>query len=291
VNIIICLKQVLNPAEAEIYMEGKDVLNQFIVNPPDRLALEIGLRMRNSLEGSRVIALTAGPERAREALVLALARGCDKAVHLQDNAFETSDGYSTALAISKTVELLGFDLILCGDRSLDTNAGYVSPALASLLDIPLVTRVITLEQVTERVVRVLRRLERGKRQLVECDLPALLSMDPLAGEPRYAPLFALQEAAEKDIRTLSLRDVGLSQNSIGREGSLVRVEKLMPPRPRSKPVTVPDSGSSLSQRLSGLFSGGIPSGKQKELLKGAPEYLVDRIVAYLKKEDLLPEPD
>ena len=289
VKIIVCLKQVLNSLEAERLINGRAPSHACIVNPQDRIALEKALEIKTTLKNAEVVALTAGPERARGALDLALARGCDGAVHLNDDAFESSDGYSISLALSKAIEKLDFSLILCGSESLDTNAAQVPTALAQFLNIPAVTRVIRIESVSHQNVRVWRRLEKGERQIIECALPALLSIDPLADEPQYVPIFALMQAADRKIQELTPDDVNLHQNDIGQEGSLVQVVSLTPPKPRSKPVSVPDGSSSLSQRLSSLFSGGPGDREKKELLQGEPEYLASRVMQYLIKEGILPE--
>jgi electron transfer flavoprotein beta subunit len=260
------------------------------VNPNDRIALEKALELRGILKCSKVVALTVGPPEAREVLDLALARGCDSAIHLQDDIFRTSDGYSTALAISKMLKRMAFSLILCGKESLDTKAGFVPTALAEMMNIPVVNSVIKIEDISPKNVRVLRRLDKGNRQIIDCKLPAVLSIDPLSCESRYVPLFALKQAVNNDIQKLTLADIGLRQNDIARESIFIELLDLMPPKPRSKRVFDSDSDSSLSQRLSGLFSGETSKKERKEVLQGEDGYLSDCILKYLVENGLLPEP-
>lgn len=288
-RIIICLKQTINPSDVSRAFEEHKPPSAHIVNPNDRIALEKAIELRGILKGSKVVALTVGPPQAREVLSLALARGCDSAIHLQDDIFRTSDGYSTALAISKTIKQLAFSLILCGNESLDTNAGFVPTALAEMMNIPIVNSVIKIEDISKKSVRVWRRLDKGDRQIIDCKLPAVLSIDPLSCESRYVPLFALKQAAKKVIQKLTLADVGLQQSDIARENSFVQVLSLMPPKPRSKRVLDPEVDNSLSQRLSGLFSGKTLGKDRKGILQGEDGYLSDCVLKYLVKNGLLPE--
>jgi electron transfer flavoprotein alpha/beta subunit len=132
-------------------------------------------------------------------------------------------------------------------------------------------------------------LDKGDRQIIDCKLPAVLSIDSLSNESRYVPLFALKQAAKNDIQKLALAHVGLQQIDIVRESIFVQVLSLMPPKPRSKRVIDSDSDSSLSQRLSGLFSGKASNKERKDILQGESEYLSDCILNYLVKNGLLPE--
>lgn len=288
-RIITCLKQTINPSDVSGEFEDHKPPTAHIVNPDDRIALEKALELRSILKGSKVVALTVGPLAAREVLSFALARGCDSAIHLQDDIFRTADGYSTALAISKTIERMAFSLIICGKESLDTNAGFVPTALAEMMNIPVVNSVIKIEDISPKKVRVLRRLDKGNRQIIDCKLPAVLSIDPLSGESRYVPLFALKQAINNDIQKLTLADIGLQQSDIARESIFVELLALTPPKPRSKRVVDPNRDGSLSQRLSCLFSGETSKKERKEVLQGEKGYLSDCILKYLVNNGLLTE--
>jgi electron transfer flavoprotein beta subunit len=288
-RIIACLKQTINPSDVNSAFEEHKPPSAYIVNPNDRIALEKALELRGILKGSKVVALTVGPPEAREVLSLALARGCDSSIHLQDDIFRTADGYGIALAISNTIKKMAFSLIICGKESSDTNAGFVPTALAEMMNIPVVNSVIKIEDISPKNVRVLRRLDKGNRQIIDCNLPAVLSIDPLSCESRYVPLFALKQAVNNDIQKLTLADIGLKQSDVAGESILVELLDLTPPKPRSKRVFDPDSDSSLSQRLSGLFSGEISKKERKEVLKGEKGYLSDCILKYIVNNGLLTE--
>jgi len=177
-RIIVCMKQVL---DTRVSLQVNDSVTQkepspvYVTNPANRVALQKALEIKASMEDAEITAITAGPARAEEVLRVALASGVDQAIHffIKDDNLEISDAYTTAIALSKVCKDLDHDLILCGHMGLDTNAAQVHAFLAELLDIPRVTEVVRLEVLQKRV-KLWRRLERGRRQIVECPLPVLL---------------------------------------------------------------------------------------------------------------------
>lgn len=286
------MKQVL---DTKVSLQVNDSVTQkepspvYVTNPADRVALQKALEVKGSLEGTEITVITAGPARAEQVLHMALASGADQTIHLiTDDILEASDAYTTAFALGKVCKELGYTLILCGHMSLDTSAAQVHAFLAELLDIPRVTGIVRLETSQKRV-RLWRRLERGRRQVIDCPLPALLTIDSLAGHPRYASEFNLMQAAGRQIRQLTLADMDLSQTDIGPQASLVRVVNLSSPKPRVKKIYTPDSSMSASQRMGYLLSGGTAGRKQSSLLEGTADYLASQIVEYLTKEGMKPK--
>jgi len=291
-KIIICIKQVLDtrvPLVVNSSVMQKEPSPVYIMNPADRVALAKALEMKVSLAGGEITVITAGPARAEQVLRMALASGADEAIHLKDEVFEVSDAYTTALALSKVVKELGYTMILCGNRSLDIGAGQVPAFLAQLLGIPQVTGVMGLEIMSQGRVRLWRRLERGRRQVIECPLPALCAVDSSAGQPRYVSEFALKQTVERGILTLMLADIGLTQTDVGPQSSLIRVVSLSPPKPRPKKIYIPDGSMSASQRMSYLLSSGLAKGKESNLLEGTADYLAKQVIEYLVKEGILPK--
>lgn len=286
------MKQVLDtrvPLQVNNSVTQKEPSPVYITNPADRVALQKALEIKD-LEDTEVTAITAGPARAEQVLRMALACGADQAIHLiKDNTLEASDAYTTALALGKVCKELGYTLILCGQMSLDTNAAQVHAFLAELLGIPRVTGVVRLEVILQERVRLWRRLERGRRQVIECPLPALLTIDSLAGRSQYVSEFNLRQAAERQIRQLTSANMGLSQSDVGPQAFLVRVVSLSSPKPRVKKTYIPDGSMSASQRMSYLLSGGIAGRKQSNLLEGTADYLASQIVEYLTKEGIKPK--
>jgi len=291
-KIVVCLKQVLDtrvPLEVKGTVVQKETSPVYIISPADHVALEKALEIKATLADVRVTALTAGPARAEQALRMALASGADGAIHLKDDLFEAADAYSVARALGKAIKKLDFDLILCGNRSWDIGAGQVPVFLAEMLCLPRVTGVMKMELLAPDRFKLWRRLEKGKRQIVECSLPAVLAVDTSAGQPRYVSEFSLKKAKKKPIQTLGLADIGLASAEISPEASPVKVASLAPPKPRPKKIFTPGSKVSVSQRMSFLLSSVAPAKKESNLLEGATDYLAQQIIEYLTQEGILPK--
>lgn len=291
-KIVVCVKQVLDtrvPLAVNDSVVQKEPSPIYIMNPADRIALDKALEMKASLAGEEITVITAGPARAEQVLHMALAAGADEVVHLKDEVFEASDAYTTALALSQVIKELDYTMILCGNRSLDIGASQVPAFLAESLGIPQVTGVMELEIMFPGRVKLWRRLEKGRRQVIECPLPALYAVDSSAGQPQYVSEFSLRQAAKRRIRSLTLADIGLSQADVGPQASLIRVVSLSPPKPRPKKIYIPDGSLSASQRMSYLLSGGLAKGKESSLLEGTADYLAEQIIKYLIDEGILPK--
>lgn len=291
-KIIVCIKQVLEtrvPLVIDNSVIQKETSPIYIMNPADRVALAKALQIKALLSSAETIVMTAGPAIAERVLRMALASGADEAVHLKDEVFEVSDAYTTALALSKVIKEVGYTMVLCGTRSLDTDAGQVPAFLAELLGIPQVTGVTGLEIMSQERVRLWRRLEKGRRQIVDCPLPALYAIDLSAGQPRYVSEFALRQSMKREIRNLALADIGLTKADVDPRSSLIRVISLSPPNPRPKKIYIPNGSVSAAQRISYLFSGGLTKEKESNLLEGTPDYLAKQVLKYLVGEGLLPK--
>ena len=154
-----------------------------IFNPEDLHALEMALQIRDRF-GGKVTVVTMGPATACERLREALYRGADRAVLVTDRKAVASDTLATSYILSCTLKALGgADIVLCGRQAIDGDTAQVGPQLAEKLNIPQITYVEQLQQVQDRTLRVKRNLGNGY-EIVECELPALLTVLDLADPAR-----------------------------------------------------------------------------------------------------------
>lgn len=259
VNTVICVKQVphpeylskvsLDPTTGTIQREGIPA----VINPNDRNALEEALRIRERLTG-RTTALTVGPPQARQALEEALAMGVDDAIHLCDPLFAGADTLATSQALACAISKFGhFDLILCGDATIDSGTGQVAVQLAELLNLPAVTNVeeITFENEPSIVVR--RTWERGYVR-IRLKLPAVIAVTSKINQPRLPTLLSIMAATRKEIKCQNAAEVEAEPNCVGSRGSPTRTYQI----------------------------GEFHSRRQGEIFKGPPEEVVglaiDRLV-------------
>src|SRR6202049_758683 len=154
------------------------------VNEPDAFALEEALRQREK-HGGEVVAITAGPARAQQVLREALAKGADRAIHLDDPGFVGLDAFNTARAFAAAIKDEKFDLIFTGLQSDDYGFAQTGVILAELMGWPHATIIMHIEK-NETGIRVKRELEAGFFQYVNMPLPAVLTIASGLNNLRYA---------------------------------------------------------------------------------------------------------
>jgi electron transfer flavoprotein beta subunit len=206
-KIAVCLKQVptreWQPRIDETRRGVREQDASFEMNEPDAYALEEALRLREK-HGGEVVVCTAGPARASQVLREALARGADRAVHVDDDRLTSvtgTDPFVIAGALADAVREERFDLVLTGLQSDDQGAAQTGVILAERLNLPHATIVMDVQvQASGSSLRVKRELEGGWFQWMELPLPALLTIQSGINQLRYATLKGIMAAKKKEIR-------------------------------------------------------------------------------------------
>jgi electron transfer flavoprotein beta subunit len=210
VNIVVCIKQV--PAkDAPLAMAGNWIKESdigFEMNEPDSYALEEALRLKEK-HGGEVMVLSMGPERVKQTIKEALAKGADRAIHIANDNFAQLDPLGSATYLSAAIRKEKFDLVLTGLQSDDHGFGQTGVLLAGLLDLPHATIIMAIE-VQDGRLRLKRELEAGWFQHIECPLPAVLSIQSGINKVRYATLKGIMAAKKKEITTISPESLGVS---------------------------------------------------------------------------------
>jgi len=171
------------------------------MNEPDAYALEEGLRLREK-HGGEVVVCSAGPARVQQVIREALARGADRALHVEDDALGAADAFTAAQALVPAMKEEGFDLILTGLQSDDQGHAQFGPVLAEKLGVPHST--IIMEVVVESgSLKVKRELEGGWFQYVTMPTPALLTIQSGINQLRYATLKGIMAAKKKEIKKVT----------------------------------------------------------------------------------------
>ena len=209
-NIIVCIKQV--PAkDAPLAINGNWIKESdigFEMNEPDSYALEEALRLKEK-HGGEVIALSMGPERVKQTIKEALAKGADRGVHIADDNFAQLDPLSSATYLAAAIKKEKIDLVLTGLQSDDHGFGQTGVLLAGLLDLPHATIIMAIEM-QDGKMRLKRELEAGWFQLIECPLPAVLSIQSGINKVRYATLKGIMAAKKKEIATITPQSLGVT---------------------------------------------------------------------------------
>jgi len=264
-RIIVPIKQVPETNAVRMDEETGTMVREgveAIVNPLDLYAIEVALRLREAHDGE-VVVVSMGPPKADKALREAISMGCDSGVLVSNKAFAGSDTWSTSYVLAASIKRIGsYDLIICGERATDGDTGQVGPGIAAFLDLPVASYVGKVDDVTEKTARVHRLVEDGY-EVLELDLPAVLTVVKEVGDPRLPTLRGKQRARKVDIPTWGPDDLDVEAENLGLNGSPTRVVKIFRPqvaRECEKVTATDDSGVAEA---------------------------VDRVVAFLQKKELI----
>jgi electron transfer flavoprotein alpha subunit len=257
-KVVVLVKQVPLVTDLKFDPETKTLVREGVpnvINPYDRYAIVESVKLKKA-HGGEAVAVTMGPPQAREAMVEALALGCDRAVHIVDRAFAGSDTLATARALSLFLQKEGYDLIFCGKYSVDAETGQVGPEVAELLDIPQITGVFKLEVLEGgRRIRATRGTDEGQ-EVVECDLPALLTAEERLNRSGPTPPAALEAARGGPIETLSASDLSPDHAVFGVAGSPTWVSEIYSVATARQPVMLDGAGADdVAQTLTGHLLG------------------------------------
>ena len=289
-KIIVCAKQIRHTyARTGISPESHFICPEdgvYRVNPHDEAALELALRLKDEYDNITVTLLTLGPMTAEHEMRRCLATGADDLYQIKVNGQPPSDSdpldqpdpWVKSDLMARAVKELKGDLVLCGKESLDKGSGQVGALLAHRLDLPFVSAITDLSMdATGGMLQVQRSAGRGVREIIECRLPAVLSVN--LGPELRLPEFARRQWA----KTYAPRQLDY--------GADVDAPKMVcahrfQPRPRPKIVPAPDSRLQAYERIMQLLAGSKVE-KKGEMLTGSPESQVDGIIAFLRANDFL----
>jgi electron transfer flavoprotein beta subunit len=236
VKIVVCIKQVPETTEVKINPQTNTLMREgvaSITNPFDEFALEEGLLTKEK-HGGEVHVITMGPPQAIDVLKNAAAVGADKVYLLSDPAFAGADTLATAYTLAKAIDKIGgVDLIICGKQAIDGDTAQVGPGIATRLGIPQLTYVAKVREIDpgKKKIVVERMLENG-REVVECSLPAVITVMKDINEPRLPSLLGIKKAAKAQIPTWTAKDVGVEEDRVGLKGSPTWVTKIFSPEAR-----------------------------------------------------------
>jgi len=232
---VIDLEQIRIKADTrEPVVEGLPVL----FGDFEKCALEEAVQIKEKL-GGKVTAVAAGSAKLKDTIKQALAIGADEAVILTDPAFQDSDAMGSARLLARVIEKIGeYDLILLGDGSADNYSGEIPPRLAELLDLPQAGAVREIE-VLDGQVQVVRDLE-DAAEVMQVDLPAVISVTSELNTPRLPPLSAILKAGRKPLHVWGPDDVGLAAGEVGAGAAVVQVLSNLAPVQNRKGIMCED---------------------------------------------------
>jgi electron transfer flavoprotein beta subunit len=250
-KIVVCIKQVPAKDAPLVVAEGgwiRETDIGFEMNEPDGFALEEALRLKEK-HGGEVIAVSMGPERVKQTIKEALAKGADRGLHIADDKAHTLDPLGSAKSLAAAIEREKPDLVLTGLQSDDQGFGQTGVLLAERLGLPHATIIMQIE-VQDGRMRLKRELEAGWFQWVELPIPAVLTIQSGINKVRYATLKGIMAAKKKEIASIPRESLGVQHE----------------PTQRIERIYVPTKA------------------KKTEFLTGTPKEMAAKLVEKLKHE-------
>ncbi|MBP7560792.1 MAG: electron transfer flavoprotein subunit beta/FixA family protein [Armatimonadetes bacterium] len=234
-KIVVCIKQVPATTNVRIDPETNALIREGVesqVNPFDENALEAALQVKDGYDGEcQVIALTMGPPQAEAALRDAVAMGCDDAILLTDGAFRGADTLATSYTLAQAIRRIGdVDLVLCGKQAIDGDTAQVGPGVAEHLGVPQITFAIELSLEGRKITA--KRMLEDSFEVVECRMPAVVTVVKQINDPRRASMKNVLKARKREITRWTAEDIDADPDRIGFQGSPTVVWKVFAPEGR-----------------------------------------------------------
>ncbi len=233
-EIIVPIKQVPDVA-LNIKVKDGAVVEEglsYVISSWDETALEAALQITEDV-GGEVTLLTIGPEKAAESLRKGLAMGAHKAIHVKYDDAKKTDSFAYAKILQKVLEGRKYDLILTGKQAQDTDAGLTAPMLAEFLGLPQVTNIIRFSDVSEQNITLYRKGDHAT-EVLEMDLPGVVTVNDSLNEPRLASMRGIMMAKKKPLEEIELDTIGVSAEMSGAQGSMTEVVQYDKPESRKE---------------------------------------------------------
>lgn len=260
-KIFTCIKYVPDTSEAEVKLnpEGTAVDSSrfsFDINDADNYAVEESVLIKEK-EGGSVTVVSIGPKQSDVMIRMAMAKGCDNAIRIEDERIAAHDPLMVARVLAGAIKGQEFDLVLTGCMANDYGQAVTGVALAEYLGVPHAAYVKKVE-VEEGKVKAHRELEGGLMEVVEISLPAVLTIQTGINEPRYAPIRGIREAQKKELKLVNLDDLGVAAGDVDVEASRLILEKLYIPVVESKAEIIEGEPDEKAEKLASiLVKGGL----------------------------------
>ena len=247
-NIVVLIKQVPDTWSERKLSDGDFTLDRdaadAVLDEINERAVEEALliKEREGDAAGTVTVLTAGPERATEAIRKALSMGADKAVHLLDPGLHGSDMVQTGWALARALgQVEGVDLVIAGNEATDGTGGAVPAIIAEYLGLPQLTHLRKVSIEGGKVV--------GERETddgvftVEASLPAVISVNEKINEPRFPSFKGIMAAKKKEVATLTLAEIGVGADEVGLDNAGSTVVSSTPKPPKTAGEKIADDGT------------------------------------------------
>lgn len=288
IKIIVCFKQALYlysrmgiDSKGQVYPDAA----AYIPNPYDEVALEEALQIKDRLKNVEVTVLGMGPERIVTVLRYGLAMGADRAIHLNSGALKPFDPWTKSRILKEAISAQRYDLILFGKKSIDHNSGVLGGFVAQFLDLPYVYGATKIDlALKQKRVKLYQVLPNGGRQRIECELPAVLSVEAGAIKPRYPSIKGRLAACQKELLLCDIQHPSKVGSQFSDPPTMISNFSIS--RPKPKKIFTPDSSLPAEERIKSILSGGLIE-KKSRFQKGSSHELAQQFINFLKEKRII----
>jgi len=258
---IVCIKYVPDTSEVEVKVNAAGTAVDssrfsFDINDSDNYAVEESVQIKEK-KGGAVTVLSIGPKESEVMIRMAMAKGCDNAVRVEDARIASFDPLMVAKVLAGAIKGREFDLVLTGCMAADDGQMATGVALAEELGIAHAAMVKKLE-ILDSKVKAHRELEGGLMEVVELTLPAVLTIQTGINEPRYAPVRGIREAQKKELKVVNLDELGVAASEVDSGASKLVLEKLYIPEVVSAAEFISGEPDEKAEKLASiLVKGGL----------------------------------
>ncbi len=260
-KMFVCIKYVPDTSEAEVKVNPDGVTVDssrfsFDINDADNYAVEESVLIKEAGEGD-ITVVSIGPKQSDVMIRMALAKGCDQAIRIEDDRFAAHDPLMVARVLSGAIKGQDFDLVLTGCMASDDGHMSTGVALAEELGVNHASMVKKVELLDGKV-KAHRELEGGLLEVVELELPAVLTIQTGINEPRYAPIRGIRAAQKKELKVVNLDDLGVDPATVSPDASMVVLEELFIPEVESSAEFIEGEVDEKAEKLASiLVKGGL----------------------------------
>jgi electron transfer flavoprotein beta subunit len=249
-KILVCIKQVPD-MESRFKVNGSGVWYEetdlaFRMNEYDEYAVEQAVQLKEQSGNTPdVTVLSIGPGRVVEVLKKALAMGCDRAVHIQDDEYYLKDSWQVASIISAYAKDKNFDMVFTGMQSQDRGSAQVGATVAEILGFSCATTLVSFAY-GDNVITAKRELEGGLKSVIKLRLPAVVTCQLGLNTPRYPTLPNIMKAKKKEMLSHPVAD-------FLKEGAHSVTEKFYPPAKKGGGILLEGDVNDMADRLVGIL--------------------------------------
>lgn len=279
-RVMDCSRQV-SIEENEVRAEGSHC--PMMDNPADLSALELAIGIKQTAPGSTVTALSLGGDEATEILVNALSRGADRAIHVNSagGGSGLEDPFLAAAVLAEVIKGHKPDLVFCGTKSFDTSSAQLGGLISQFIGLPYVSNAVKVEiSADKESLHVQRKLEKGRKLILKCPLPALIAVEVSVAEPKYLSLFR-----QMKVNRGLVEQVPFPASMYQELQTVTEVIKVVRTKPRAKKSDFTTTALSPLKRMK--LMAGQKNSEQGKLIDGDREVLAREIISYLEQKKII----